>query len=619
MSELTIKNLNETKHSNAILKSIVIKIAYFVCSFMASHAKFLGSYYPFGLAIITSTGKNNFLPLVLGTTIGYFTILKTSSGFRYVATTIAIAFIYWSFSDLKKIRDNSIFRATCVFVPTLVTGVIMNSVSGYKLYGLTLAILEAIISASSTIYFKKTVTFAYKFIKKSQTKNFISENAILCLLLAITTILMGVSQIKISFLSIGSIISSLLIMIFSSCFGIFGGCLSSVIVSIMFNLPNFGIPSNFFSYTLSGTISGALINFGRYTQCLAFAIITVFSSFKNSDTIIVNLYEIVISSIIFMLIPNKILKHLKNAYISNTTVKVHNKSLVSLKNNNLGEFSEKFQNIPKNLEKSLKKLSLEKLTIDDKKEAGEKIQKIRNNLNEKFFIAKVTLDSIENFLSNQRDESRKSATYRPNVSVTQHFCENGNFCGDSYTTFEDNSGNFNLILCDGMGTGGNAFIESKIVSELIRNLSLVSMKSDNAIRLANLIFNGSSQKNESCIALDMIKIDRYNGCAKLIKAGAAPSFIKRSDQIKEIDFSSLPIGILDETNLSKSEIPIQIGDKILMVTDGVSDCGKKWILEELSNWNGHNAKNFSERITKIALNMRKNAHDDDITAIVISI
>ena len=56
-----------------------------------------------------------------------------------------------------------------------------------------------------------------------------------------------------------------------------------------------------------------------------------------------------------------------------------------------------------------------------------------------------------------------------------------------------------------------------------------------------------------------------------------------------------------------------------MVSDGVTDIGDEWIMDVINSEKYDTAKDLSRLIVKTAVYMRKEYHDDDITAAVIKI
>ena len=201
---------------------------------------------------------------------------------------------------------------------------------------------------------------------------------------------------------------------------------------------------------------------------------------------------------------------------------------------------------------------------------------------------------------------------------SQHSFNNGKYCGDSCTKFEDGSGNFNVIISDGMGTGGKAAAQGAMTSELMKSFVKSGMDFNSSVKFVNsalLLKPGE----ETLSTLDAFSVNLFSGEAKFMKAGSPVTFIIRNKDVIKVDFESLPIGILSNVSFSSRKAKLEDGDWVLMVSDRVTDIGDEWIMDIINSGKYDTAKDLSRLIVKTAVYMRKEYHDDDITAAVIKI
>lgn len=203
-------------------------------------------------------------------------------------------------------------------------------------------------------------------------------------------------------------------------------------------------------------------------------------------------------------------------------------------------------------------------------------------------------------------------------SVTQHACNGGKFCGDSCRCFEDGEGNFNAILSDGMGTGSSAAVEGSIVAELAKQFLKFGIGLNCALKLINsvMLFN---TKSETLTTLDALSVNLFTGEAKLIKAGSPATFVIHEGEIKKINFSSLPVGILSEVSASGEVFKLMPEDTVIMLSDGVTDIGEDWVLNILKKINTENLGQISKYIVSEAVKARSSERDDDISVLAIKI
>ena len=208
--------------------------------------------------------------------------------------------------------------------------------------------------------------------------------------------------------------------------------------------------------------------------------------------------------------------------------------------------------------------------------------------------------------------------FKADFSVTQHACNGGKFCGDSCRCFEDGEGNFNAILSDGMGTGSSAAVEGSIVAELAKQFLKFGIGLNCALKLINsvMLFN---TKSETLTTLDVLSVNLFTGEAKLIKAGSPATFVIHEGEIRKINFSSLPVGILNDVSASGEVFKLMPQDTVIMLSDGVTDIGEDWVLNILKKINTENLSEISKYIVSEAVKARSSERDDDITVLAIKI
>ncbi|MBQ2671466.1 MAG: SpoIIE family protein phosphatase [Clostridia bacterium] len=206
--------------------------------------------------------------------------------------------------------------------------------------------------------------------------------------------------------------------------------------------------------------------------------------------------------------------------------------------------------------------------------------------------------------------------YSVSVGVSQHTFNNGRMCGDSCRYFEDGFGIFNVFISDGMGTGVKAAAEGSMTAELMKNFVKSGVSVASAIKFVNsalLLRSG----DESLTTIDALSLNLLTGEAKFIKAGAPTTFLLRDNEVKKISFETLPIGILNEASFSEKVYNLKNGDIILMVSDGATDIGSEFIENILKSKIYNSAQELAKMVVNEAINLRKETHDDDISAVAI--
>lgn len=220
--------------------------------------------------------------------------------------------------------------------------------------------------------------------------------------------------------------------------------------------------------------------------------------------------------------------------------------------------------------------------------------------------------------STVRTVLREKAVYCIASGAAQYCRDGERLCGDSFESFNDSMGNFHVILSDGMGSGGRAAVDSSMASNLLKRLIQAGIDYKASLRLVNSALLVKSE-DESLATIDAAKIDLYTGYAEFLKAGAAPTFIKKSGKCTRIDAASMPAGILRSVEFEKSCVKLGEGDIIAMVSDGAVTSGDEWIMTEIELYGNLSAQEIAEKIAKTAKMRADKNEDDDITAIVVKL
>lgn len=146
----------------------------------------------------------------------------------------------------------------------------------------------------------------------------------------------------------------------------------------------------------------------------------------------------------------------------------------------------------------------------------------------------------------------------------------GLISGDSYSVAEISSGKFALAISDGMGNGARAREESTETLRLLRKMLETGISEQVAIRSINSILSLRTT-DEMFATLDLAVINLHNAHLRFLKIGSAPSFIKRDNDIIQLEANNVPIGIIDFVALEIIEQPLEHGDILIMMSDGVYD------------------------------------------------
>ena len=215
------------------------------------------------------------------------------------------------------------------------------------------------------------------------------------------------------------------------------------------------------------------------------------------------------------------------------------------------------------------------------------------------------------------DGIRISVAQKANFSVeyakSSYNCNNNISCGDAAKCFFDGRGRFYMLLCDGMGNGGRAAVDGTMALGLMERLLKSGFGYDCSLKIINsaMIFKST---DESLSTVDIACVDLFSGETELLKAGAAPTIVRRNGRTGKAECHCLPIGILKSVEFDRATVTLDEDDILLLMSDGAVGGGTDWICAEIEAWQDGSAKQLADHILNCA-QKRQGAHEDDITVV----
>ena len=193
--------------------------------------------------------------------------------------------------------------------------------------------------------------------------------------------------------------------------------------------------------------------------------------------------------------------------------------------------------------------------------------------------------------------------------------------GDCAVRFETADGRYYMLICDGMGTGGEASVTAQISAAFLEEV--LCGGADMTVALTMLNNYMRSRSLECSAGIDLMEIDRYTGEARFVKSGAAPSFVIRDGRLFRLCSKTVPIGILRALDAEMIRFTLERGDIIVMLSDGVTENfeDSAWLCDMLSAKSVTDAppEEIADRIVRAASAGADPRRRDDVTAAVIKL
>jgi len=201
-------------------------------------------------------------------------------------------------------------------------------------------------------------------------------------------------------------------------------------------------------------------------------------------------------------------------------------------------------------------------------------------------------------------------------AVCQHSGESEQVCGDTVMQFETDDNKFCVLICDGMGSGDEAFEESRLTAGLFHDFIKAGFIKDTAVKMINSTL-AMKAGHESFSTIDLTEIDLRTGTAEFLKVGAAESYLMQKNEFEIISSKAMPVGILEDVKTSGISRTLSEGDIIIMISDGISDTGYgslrgTWIKKIISEHDG-DMQELADKVLKAARKKSYPKPCDDMT------
>ena len=203
--------------------------------------------------------------------------------------------------------------------------------------------------------------------------------------------------------------------------------------------------------------------------------------------------------------------------------------------------------------------------------------------------------------------------------VSQRAKANSSVSGDNYSVIKLDGDRILFAISDGMGSGEKAENYSELSIALIENFYKAGFDNDIIISSVNKLLN--LHKDDIFSALDIGVLDLKNGICDFIKMASPVTFIVSTEEVKKVESTSLPLGIVDDAYpLIKKEV-VSSGDYIILVSDGISDSfeNDEVFKEEILSLRAKNPQELADQLLERALSKNKGHAIDDMTVLAIKI
>lgn len=258
MKEVIKVNAADSPQKRDIIIAAAEHIGMAVLGFIASRAVVMGALMPFGLSFMAGCPQLFAPSAAIGVFAGYFIPAVGEGGFRYVAAMLAVLAIRLMLAGYKRISENPLFLSLVCLLADLMTAAVAL---GNAPSDIIMLIAEGLLAAGGAFFVCRTSRAA------SRRSAGLSGDELVSLLIVISIMLMGITDIGIYDISLSRILGIFLILTSAKYGGTLAGAASGIAVSFCAALT--GNAQSYSLYSFGGMMAGIFAPLGKYAQIIA--------------------------------------------------------------------------------------------------------------------------------------------------------------------------------------------------------------------------------------------------------------------------------------------------------------------------------------------------------------
>lgn len=337
-------------------------IIFLSMAFLLGRASLAGGLMPFGIPVFAVASSFNISKLILAV---FILLGMVTNGARQQLYIIISAMGLFELQHIL-IRNSksglNVKFAAAGLVSVMIPEMVFVASNGFLLYDLLKAIFHGAIAFTLVFVFKSAEAF-FNGIKKRV--KFTNEEIIsISIITAIA--LSGLSDIHIAGLSLKHIMCILVVLVVSYKCGSGPGAAIGVTIGLIIGMPSTSTPYIIGLYGFCGLISGVLRGLGKLGPSLGFILAnTIMTLYLNSSTdVLIHLKEVVLASVIFAIIPRKLMDAFARSFSEGSSGYVDRKGYNSLIKTAAAEKLNKFSGAFRELAKIFGEISETKASTD---------------------------------------------------------------------------------------------------------------------------------------------------------------------------------------------------------------------------------------------------------------
>jgi serine phosphatase RsbU (regulator of sigma subunit) len=197
--------------------------------------------------------------------------------------------------------------------------------------------------------------------------------------------------------------------------------------------------------------------------------------------------------------------------------------------------------------------------------------------------------------------------YSVAVEYTPAFAER-EIGGDFYDVFQTKNGSLALLIGDVSGKGLEAASTAAATRNTVRSFAYEYSSASEALSYANQVLFAQMPDYGYFVTVFLVIVDLSTGRIQYASAGHPPAAICHLDGTVEwVTVINLPVGPLDQVNYQEMPGELQVGEKLVLYTDGILEARHEHEMFELEGIERTLKENYTCTPKELASNLIKAA------------
>lgn len=278
-----------------------------VFAMLAGTGTVLGNLSPFGVSVVAAMEPGLGIGALFGSAIGYLLNDSVGSSMKYIAAGIAVFALKWLVGQTSLGKKVFMAPAAAFFSLFSANLAVYYTMGELGIYNIVLALSEASLCAGAAFFIWRGLDVAAQ-----SSREITSENDIASLVIMAGIALLSLSSIETAGVSLTRVLSVLMILVSALCWGEKGGSIMGISCSVVVCLAD---PSMAFvagAYGFGGLLAGMFSSLSKFGCAAAFVLANAVSALvlHASGSVLAILYETMIATVLFMLLPVEVVKKL---------------------------------------------------------------------------------------------------------------------------------------------------------------------------------------------------------------------------------------------------------------------------------------------------------------------